>query len=172
MKAEDLPSFATELRAASAVLGRRFADDVIEAYFRALHDLELAALVRALHRLVKTAEAGARFPTPAELRQRAGGTVTAADAPLSDAALERVRQAVVTALGPWRDTEADHGSARPAFDAAWKAARRREGWGGTVVQREALWQEWLAGGEPLTKAAEKRLIEWALARRGQRRICS
>jgi len=165
MTADDLPAFATELRAASAVLGRRFADDVIEAYFRALHDLDLGALLRALHRLVKTAEAGTRFPTPAELRQRAGGTVNAPDAPLSDVALERVRQAVVTALGPWRDTEADHGSARPTFDAAWKAARRREGWGGTVTQREALWQEWLAGGEPLTHGAGARLIGWALARR-------
>jgi hypothetical protein len=165
MTTDDLATFASELRGASGVFGRRFSDDVLEAYFRALHDVDLAAVTRAIRRLVKSGESGTRFPTPAELRQRAGGTVTAPDAPLSDLALERVRQAVVTALGPWRDTETDHGPARPAFDAAWNAARRREGWGGTVTQREALWQDWLAGGDPLTAAAEKRLFTWALARR-------
>jgi hypothetical protein len=157
MTREDLPAFADKLRAASAVLGRRFSDDVIGAYFRALSDLDAAPLLRVLDRLVRTAESGTRFPTPGELRQRAGGTVTAADAPLSDAALDRVRQAVLTALAPYRDTETEHGSARPVFEAAWKAARRREGWGGTVTQRERLWQDWLQAGEPVTRDAMSRL---------------
>ncbi len=172
MTDEDYTAFRTELVGAAGVVGRRLSEDVVVAYFRALMDLAVAPLMREFRRFARTAESDAKFPTPGEFRKRAGGSVTAPDAPLSDVALDRVRQAVVTALAPWRDTTEDLGSARPTFDAAWKAARRREGWGGTVVQREALWQDWLAGGEPLTKAAEKRLIEWALARRGQRRICS
>jgi hypothetical protein len=147
MTRDDLVLFAAKLRASAAVFGRRITDDVVTAYFRALSDVELKPLLRVLDRLVKTGESGTRFPTPGELRQRAGGTVTAPDQPLSDVALDRVRQAVLTALAPHRDADGDQRDARPTFDAAWKAARRREGWGGTVAQRETIWRAWCQRAE-------------------------
>src|SRR5262245_44021529 len=159
MTADDYSGFARGLRGTAGILsGRRLSEDICEAYFRALQDVDLGPLLRVLERLAKTAESGARFPTPAELRQRAGGSVTAPDAPLGDLAFERVRQAVQLALAPYRDATSGLGRARPAFEDAWKAARRREGWGGTVNQREALWQDWLQGGPDMSRATATAIL--------------
>lgn len=165
MTTADYQTFRTELVGFAGILGRRIAEDTVRSYFRGLEDLDLDAVLRMLRRLARTVESGARMPTPAELRQRAGGTVTAPDQPLSPVALDRVRQAVVTALNAWEAADGD-GTARPTFDAAWKAARRREGWGGTVQQREELWRDWLAGGLPLTAARQAELLA-AARRRGR-----
>jgi len=71
MSGDDYAAFRGELLAAAGVLGRRVPEEVARAYFRALEDLELAAITRALRRLVHGAESGALLPTPVELRRRA-----------------------------------------------------------------------------------------------------
>jgi hypothetical protein len=152
MTGPDRMRVATELQATAGILGRRLSEDVAAAYVRALDDLDAETLLRVLHRLARTAESGTRFPTPAELRQRCGGTVVAPDAPLSDAALDRVRQALYTALAAWEHAGAA-GSARPLFERVWRTARQHEGGAGSVQQREYLWQTWLAAGPPVTRAA-------------------
>jgi hypothetical protein len=164
MRDTDLPDFTRALAGAALVCGRRLTDDLVAVYRRALDDVEVGALIRVLDRLTRTAESGTRLPTPAELRQRAGGRVQAPDTPLSAAALDRVRQAVFGTLARWEERGGD-GTARPTFDAAWTAARRREDSGGTVAQRERLWQDWLAAGQPLTRARMHALLAAANRRR-------
>ena len=71
--------------------------------------------------------------------------------------LARVRYLVHHELGEW---EVAHptGSARPAFDDAWRLACGCERYPGTALEREEVWRTWLARGAPLTRAREVTLL--------------
>jgi hypothetical protein len=142
MTGPDRLRVATEVRATAGLLGQRPSEDVATAYVRALDDLDADRVIHVLRQLARTAESGAHLPTPVELRRRCGGAA-APNAPLSPAAIDRVQQRLWGALAQWERTKGPTGSARPTFERVWLEARRAEGGGGTVLQREQLWQQWL-----------------------------
>jgi len=80
---------------------------------------------------------------------------------MTAAETSQVWRLVWRAMGEW---EADDGvgSARPAFDAAWRAATGPLR--ATPHEREAAWRAWLQGGAPVTEERAAALLASARQR--------
>ena len=68
MTPADFAAFAEEIGRVSEIYGRRITAEVADRYFRLLADETLEEVFRALNRFVRTAQTGARFPSPKDFR--------------------------------------------------------------------------------------------------------
>jgi len=149
MMDEDYPAFEAALFGLSGILGRRIPAETAAMYFRVLRDVEWLPLKAAMESLARRIETTGRLPAPRDLRALATGAEVSATGELIDGAiLRQVEGRVMQAMSVWCGT----GSARPAFDAAWRDALEDEGVRTLqVAARESCWQMWLHAGTRLTE---------------------
>jgi hypothetical protein len=158
MTPDERVAFIAKLQETSALFGHRMRDDVADAYARAVEGVPVALLLLALDHLARATEPATRFPMPRELVQQARGAWHRPARNLTDAEADAVRQHVWRTMAEWERAHPT-GSARPAFERAWKAALRAEGIRPSpqlAEAREAIWQTWLKAGTPLTR---ERIVE-------------
>lgn len=161
MTRADYDRFTERLNAVGSVYGRRMTEDMTAVYFALLKELPLEAIEHALDRFVRTAETGARFPSPRDLRALAREAGSPRREPTA-LELGQIRTAVSMALLAWERDEGV-GSARPTFDAAWRAACQAERVLPTTHDRERCWNDYLEAGTPAGPGTGVRLFRAALA---------
>ena len=85
-------SFTDRLRACAEVFGRRLSAEAAQLYAHALDDVVYDRLMVALNSLLRTAESGAKFPLPRELRRLAAGRPAHQTGAAAALNRERIRQ--------------------------------------------------------------------------------
>jgi hypothetical protein len=165
MTDDDAETFRRELNAVAGAFGRKLPPETVGVYFEVLADLPLARVLAALKRFARTAETGARFPSPRDLHTLARETASPKRQP-TERELARIVTATNLALAAWERAGGVVG-ARLTFDQAWRAACQQERVLPSANDRERCWQAYLQSGQE-TRGSHEWMLEEALAREATR----
>lgn len=91
MRQDEFESFKGELKQLCATLGKAYTDQLGQAYWRALKDVDLSEIEAHVERIILNATAETKFPKPVQLRSTPAPRAEFADPSLREMELRSMR---------------------------------------------------------------------------------